>query len=84
MCLQPPDATTSLNYIGKSHWPNDSLFKGWIDSLRVYGRAINVDEVEKLYSGWPSTTDRWSVGFRVCERLVWTVSFRNLTARIQD
>ena len=80
--MQPPDATTSLNYIGKSHWPNDNLFKGWIDSLRIYGRAINADEVEKLYSGWPSITDRWSIGCRVCERVSYDAAFRDLTARI--
>lgn len=35
------------NYLGLSQWPDPS-YRGWIDSVRVYGRALNPAEVQRL------------------------------------
>jgi hypothetical protein len=38
-------------YIGAEHaFPNDEYFKGQIDEVRIYRRALSADEVEALYS----------------------------------
>ncbi|MDQ0936717.1 family 43 glycosylhydrolase [Streptomyces turgidiscabies] len=40
--------TTTANYIGKSVYPGDNLFKGNIRDFRVYNRALASTEVEEL------------------------------------
>ncbi|NEA64781.1 family 43 glycosylhydrolase [Streptomyces sp. SID12488] len=40
--------TTTANYIGKSVYPGDNLFKGNIRDFRVYNRALAGSEVEQL------------------------------------
>ncbi|OAH13686.1 family 43 glycosylhydrolase [Streptomyces jeddahensis] len=40
--------TTTANYIGKSVYPGDKLFKGRIRDFRVYNRALAATEVEQL------------------------------------
>ncbi|NGO09826.1 family 43 glycosylhydrolase [Streptomyces sp. HC44] len=40
--------TTTANYIGKSVYPGDKLFKGKIRDFRVYDRALAGSEVEEL------------------------------------
>ncbi|MGI5198431.1 family 43 glycosylhydrolase [Streptomyces sp. CA-288835] len=39
---------TTANYIGKSVYPGDKLFKGQIRDFRVYNRALGGSEVEEL------------------------------------
>ncbi|MDH6612353.1 beta-xylosidase [Streptomyces sp. SAI-208] len=40
--------TTTANYIGRSVYSGDKLFKGRIRDFRVYGRALAASEVEQL------------------------------------
>ncbi|MFI9833338.1 family 43 glycosylhydrolase [Streptomyces sp. NPDC051913] len=40
--------TTTANYIGKSVYSGDKLFKGRIRDFRVYDRALDASEVEQL------------------------------------
>ncbi|MEU6256826.1 family 43 glycosylhydrolase [Streptomyces sp. NPDC047043] len=40
--------TTTANYIGKSVYSGDKLFKGRIRDFRIYDRALNSSEVEQL------------------------------------
>ncbi|MEH0416966.1 family 43 glycosylhydrolase [Streptomyces sp. B21-083] len=40
--------TTTANYIGKSVYPGDNLFKGNIRDFRIYNRALAGTEVEEL------------------------------------
>ncbi|MEU6353901.1 family 43 glycosylhydrolase [Streptomyces sp. NPDC047072] len=40
--------TTTANYIGKSVYSGDKLFKGRIRDFRVYDRALNATEVDEL------------------------------------
>lgn len=48
----PPGAigsgTTTANYIGKSVYSGDKLFKGRMRDFRVYDRALDASEVERL------------------------------------
>lgn len=39
------------NYIGKSNYTADSLFKGDIDDFRIYNRALGSDEIAMLAKG---------------------------------
>ncbi|WP_405725840.1 family 43 glycosylhydrolase [Streptomyces sp. NBC_00028] len=40
--------TTTANYIGKSVYSGDKLFKGRVRDFRVYDRALDASEVERL------------------------------------
>jgi hypothetical protein len=41
----------SQNYIGRSNWGNDAFYKGMMDDVRVYDRALSGAEVKTLVSG---------------------------------
>jgi hypothetical protein len=45
--LNPTDFSPSLNYIGKSQWP-DPYFAGLIDDFRIYNRSLSASEVSAL------------------------------------
>ncbi|MBP5213366.1 MAG: LamG domain-containing protein, partial [Bacteroidales bacterium] len=49
--LRPSDLKTVRNYIGRSQYSADPLFKGYIDDLRIYDFALTADEVALLYAG---------------------------------
>ena len=49
--LRPSDLKTVRNYIGRSQYSADPLFKGYIDDLRIYDFALTADEVASLYAG---------------------------------
>ncbi|MDK2907943.1 MAG: hypothetical protein PWQ87_401, partial [Candidatus Woesearchaeota archaeon] len=38
------------NYIGRSNWVADSYFKGIIDEVVIYNRALSAEEIEKIYN----------------------------------
>ncbi|MBN1854420.1 MAG: hypothetical protein JW829_16940 [Pirellulales bacterium] len=52
--INPMDINPSMNYIGKSQWP-DPLFDGIIDDFRVYNFALSTSEIKSLYDGTPLT-----------------------------
>ncbi len=37
------------NYIGRSNWSGDPCFKGLIDEVRVYNRALTASEIQDHY-----------------------------------
>ncbi|MCW1916665.1 glycosyl hydrolase [Luteolibacter sp. GHJ8] len=45
--LNPADFSPSLNYIGKSQWP-DPYFAGIVDDFRIYNRSLSGSEVRSL------------------------------------
>lgn len=47
--IKPSDFQPSLNYIGKSQWP-DPLFNGMIDEFRVYNRVLSDAEIGAVYN----------------------------------
>ena len=47
----PQGVTRSSQYVGRSNWGSDWYFMGMMDDLRVYNRAITLDEVEDIYQG---------------------------------
>jgi len=50
MTLNPSDlGNTTHNYLGKSQWP-DPMFKGVIDELRIYKKAMTPEEINALIS----------------------------------
>ena len=48
---RPSDIVPLLNYIGKSQFKSDPLFKGRIDDFRVYNYALTGNEISDLYNG---------------------------------
>ena len=53
--IDPIDITPSLNYIGKSQWP-DPFFNGLIDDVKIYNYARTTEEIAHDYldviGGW--------------------------------
>ena len=47
VALVPWQVQARSNYLGLSQWP-DPPYRGWIDSLRVYGRALTPEEIRRL------------------------------------
>ncbi|MEK7951422.1 LamG-like jellyroll fold domain-containing protein [Luteolibacter sp. Y139] len=45
--IDPANMAPTLNYLGKSQWP-DPLFNGAIDDFRIYTRALNANEVKAM------------------------------------
>jgi hypothetical protein len=41
----PPTVSRSSNFIGKSNWASDSLFKGGIGEISIYNRGLTAREV---------------------------------------
>ena len=48
MTIDPIDLATTLNYIGKSQWP-DPEFDGLIDELKIYNYALSTVEIGEEY-----------------------------------
>lgn len=46
--INPSDIAPSLAYIGRSMYPADPLFKGYIDDFRVYNYALTAEEVAAI------------------------------------
>jgi len=44
--LPPDDITRTINYIGRSNWPNDSYADGMIDEFRIYNFAREPEEIK--------------------------------------
>jgi tetratricopeptide (TPR) repeat protein len=47
--LLPRSVVRNKNYIGKSLWPNDKMFKGMMDDVRIYNCALDAEEIEAVY-----------------------------------
>lgn len=48
--LRPADFKPIFNYIGRSQFKGDAMFKGNIDDLRIYNYALSADEVNALFA----------------------------------
>jgi len=46
--ITPADFAPSLNYIGRSQFPADQLFKGYIDDARIYNYALSASELQAI------------------------------------
>lgn len=53
--IDPTDFNPSVNYIGKSQWP-DPLFNGRIDGFRIYNYAMTPEEIMDEYM---TTNEGW-------------------------
>ena len=47
--IRPSDFNPVLNYIGRSQFASDTMFKGDIDDVRFYNYALSANEVEQLH-----------------------------------
>jgi hypothetical protein len=46
----PKNIERQNNYIGKSNWPGDALFKGQIAEVRIWNVALSADVIEAKYN----------------------------------
>jgi hypothetical protein len=68
--LDPADIAPTLNYLGKSQWP-DPYFNGAIDDFRIYDRALTATQVRDLAVPPPAVNvlpsaagyEGWAKGF---------------------
>jgi hypothetical protein len=52
MTLRPADlGSTANNYIGRSQFSVDPYLEGSVDELRIYNRALSLEEIQALASG---------------------------------
>ena len=49
--IRPSDFNPIFNYVGRSQFASDPMFKGDIDDLRIYNYALSANEVEDLFAG---------------------------------
>lgn len=49
--IRPKDFNPVLNYIGRSQFPSDPLFKGYIDDFRIYNYALSASDVVEVMNG---------------------------------
>ena len=47
---RPADFRPIFNYVGRSQFTSDPMFKGSIDDIRIYNYALSADEMSALYS----------------------------------
>lgn len=55
--LRPSDFKPIFNYIGRSQFKGDAMFKGDVDDLRIYNYALSADEVNALFAETSSIED---------------------------
>jgi hypothetical protein len=58
--LRPWRLKARTNFVGASPTTNGPAFNGQIDSLRIYGRALAEEEVQRLAQAHPSLAHRYS------------------------
>lgn len=44
----PPNRKRTEAFIGHSHWPSDAPYKGMMDDVRIYNRALSAAEIQTL------------------------------------
>ena len=49
-CMKPQDLPTVANWLGRSRYPSDPMFKGWMDDFRIYNRRLSEKEIKALYN----------------------------------
>lgn len=55
--VRPSDFKPIFNYIGRSQFKGDAMFKGDVDDLRIYNYALSADEVNALFAEASSIED---------------------------
>lgn len=59
--LVPWQVQARSNYLGLSQWP-DPPYRGWVDSLRIYGRTLTGEEIRRLAQVHPALAHWYDFG----------------------
>lgn len=54
--ISPADIAASVAYIGRSMFPDDPLFKGYIDDFRIYNYALTAEQVGAIMTDTGATS----------------------------
>jgi len=54
--ISPADIAASVAYIGRSQFPSDPYFKGYIDDFRIYNYALSAEQVAALMTDTEATS----------------------------
>ena len=54
--IRPSDIHPVLNYVGRSQFAADPMFRGVIDDMRIYNYALAADDVKKVMEGQDITS----------------------------
>ena len=49
-CMMPQNLPTVANWLGRSRYASDPMFKGWMDDFRIYNRCLSDKEIQALYN----------------------------------
>lgn len=55
--IRPSDFRPVMNYIGRSQFTADPMFKGCIDDFRIYNYALTAGQIKDLYDGKANDVD---------------------------
>lgn len=64
--VRPADFKPIFNYIGRSQFRGDAMFKGDVDDLRIYNYALSADEVNALFTEASSIKDITTESVIIC------------------
>ena len=56
MKLRPSDIRPVINYIGRSQFKSDPVFRGYIDDVRIYNFALTADDIAQVRDGGEATS----------------------------
>ena len=71
--IRPADFNPIFNYIGRSQFKGDPMFKGDVDDLRIYNYALSPDEVNALFAV-ASDVEETVAQPTIAKRLYYTLS----------
>ena len=74
-----PVATSSVNYLGKTHWVTDSPYVGSIDSFAIFPWALGAADALSLFASdsWVSYSDATMVSSTPCQDIICLNVFNN-------
>ena len=55
--INPADIAASVAYIGRSQFPSDPLYKGYVDDFRIYNYALSAEEIAAVMEDLGETSN---------------------------
>ena len=72
--IRPGDFNPIFNYVGRSQFKGDAMFKGDIDNLNIYNYALSAEEVSALYNYVSTSIEESTAGTAVVKTTYYTLN----------